>query len=57
MKKKCPKCDNLFDCQQDEPSCWCSSYPKFTTHNLDEELDCVCKECLRQMYFERLFPS
>ena len=57
MKKKCSKCDNLLDCQQDEPSCWCSAYPKFTTHDLDKELDCVCKECLRQMYFDRLFPS
>ena len=57
MEKKCSKCGNSFECQQDEPSCWCSTYQKIPETDLNKDLDCLCKECLRQMYFDRLFQS
>lgn len=57
MEKKCSNCGSLFECEEDEQSCWCSSFPKFSRGELKKEMDCMCKKCLKQMYFDRLFRS
>jgi len=57
MEEKCPKCGNLFDCQKDEDSCWCSTYTPLKKEQIVEGIDCFCKNCLKRVYFEKLFPE
>jgi len=57
MDKKCPKCDSIFDCGEDEGFCWCVTYPPLKKEQISEYEDCFCKNCLKEKYFEKLFPD
>lgn len=44
MQKKCPKCENQFECMR-STDCWCND-PNFEHVPLVGDVDCVCKDCL-----------
>jgi hypothetical protein len=56
MDKKCPKCGNIFDCKGIW-GCWCITYPPLKKEQISEDEDCFCKKCLKEKYFEKLFPD
>lgn len=45
---KCERCGKEFVCGRVDNSCWCFEIP---TVNLNQEYkDCLCKECLTELY-------
>lgn len=51
MKKKCPRCGEIFDCKMDK-SCWCNDYKiadKLSRQLKNKYKDCLCEKCLREL--------
>ena len=49
MTKKCPRCNNSFECSHDS-NCWCSRYA--ISHDVRIYLknnfsDCLCEDCIK----------
>ena len=50
MKKRCSKCNNNFDCKENE-TCWCHDLKNqgivMNSENLGD--DCLCERCLKSL--------
>ncbi len=52
QKKTCKECGNVFECKE-ESTCWCYSEPRLKETEIKYD-DCVCKDCLRIQYREKI---
>lgn len=51
MTKKCPRCNDTFDCQHNA-NCWCSRYSlsdKLKSYLKDNYSDCICENCMKEL--------
>ena len=53
MEKKCPRCNNLFECLHDNmKNCWCAAIvldSQQLKYVADHYTDCLCNSCLQEI--------
>lgn len=50
---ECQKCKVTFTCFNSENNCWCFEMPYLRLDETEQYKDCICKNCMLELYDAR----